>query len=908
MATTTHFTAARIAAALGQPAQAIRAALASIKSGIVLVRGKETAAWSLEQLPKALRDELEAAARRQCYRNAETLLADATAEWRPAVPLAEMADAEIERANKLRLALAPILLRRHADLPAAELEALGVVEYSRAFGHPVSTRHWRTLFKRTLDRDAGADDFGRIELYVSDKPARKSAGQRIVCEAIEELSDQFPAIEDFIFACGNPAAPDEIELRGIWTLVFEEYDRLVKHGTKPKRAARRLRDFIFRKADFLAPSRNALRMAFDRKLERWNEGERSPAALQDRRKDNGAEFGLPEEDRDKLIHRAVFNYRGDIAPAWRDLLNEGFSGTVRERYAGKSFKKSHVPASVMDSVVPEVEILTVLHQGPRAFDAIKGHVTRSYEGIASLRCMSADDFTLNTYFYVPDGKGWFNLTRGQTILFIDFRSLRILGWALEPRASYSSMTIRSLCTHIFSEFGLPDVLYFERGIWKNAALLKGKKDPFTFAQISQGLREFGITFKHAIRPRTKVVERIGGMFQDIAEAEPGYCGRDERHDAPESLRKQMAEVETRKVHPEKYFLSYEQWNRRIRELAARYNAEPQQGKILAGLSPDQAFEMFLDRDNPPNQFPACMRYLFAHDKRIARVTLNGVTVQVGKKSFNYRGKEIAHLVGREVLAWFDPENPEALVVTDLDRQNPVVVARSQETSALECLTGADNLGAELARIEGQASYMKTRFNVLRTKFPLPARKLLFDANTREQLAFGQHIETKKQELQDRADSHRKNIRRAHRLAADTGIILPERAIDRADPDAGKEVRAFLNRKKTPVLDPAPEGGKTYILKSSTSKTPESAHVDYLLNRLTEFRKAGQKSFAGPISIHATARIALSQLGCDLYAPEHFEKVCAYLQEKIDATALGKCNSAAVPPIPNYHSFYQEIKP
>ena len=60
--------------------------------------------------------------------------------------------------------------------------------------------------------------------------------------------------------------------------------------------------------------------------------------------------------------------------------------------------------------------------------------------------------------------------------------------------------------------------------------------------------------------------------------------------------------------------------------------------------------------------------MLAHDKRLARVTLNGVTIQIGKQKFNYRGQEIAHLVGREVLAWFDPENPETIVVTNPDEQ------------------------------------------------------------------------------------------------------------------------------------------------------------------------------------------------------------------------------------------------
>jgi len=285
-------------------------------------------------------------------------------------------------------------------------------------------------------------------------------------------------------------------------------------------------------------------------------------------------------------------------------------------------------------------------------------------------------------------------------------------------------------------------------MWKSATLLKGKTDPFDFTEISQGLREFGVKFIHAIRPRTKAVERVGGMFQDIAEAEPGYCGRDERRDAPESLRRQMAEVEARKVDPSKYFYSFDQWNRRLGQLVDQYNAEPQQGHVLAGMSPDQAFEAHMDRHNPPMQFSAGLRYLLAHDKRRARVTLNGVTLQIGKQKFNYRGREIAHLVGREVVAWFDPENLESLVVTNPDRTNPICVGRSENPSALESLVApeAGTLGRELARIEGQASYMKTRFNVVKAKFPLPQRQLLAAAQAEQR---GREIESSRKEFSDR---------------------------------------------------------------------------------------------------------------------------------------------------------------
>jgi hypothetical protein len=559
---------------------------------------------------------------------------------------------------------------------------------------------------------------------------------------------------------------------------------------RPNGAARRVRAFLFAHASSLALTRPALRMAFSRRLARWCESGRDANSLRDGREENGEHFDFSEADRDLLIHRAVFKYRGDVQPAWGDLLAEGFSEPVRTRYLGKSCGKYRCPVSVMDSVRPEVEILTVLHQGPRAFDAIKGHVARCYDGIASLQCMSGDDFTLNTYFYVPDGQGWFTLTRGQTILFIDFRSLRILGWALEPHASYSSLTIRSLCTHVFGEFGVPEVLQFERGLWKSATLLKGKRDPFDFTEISQGLREFGIRFIHSIRPRSKTVERIGGLFQDIAEAEPGYCGRDERRDAPESLRKQMAEVEARKTHPSKYFYSYEQWNRRIGQIAAQYNSAPQHGQILAGLSPDDAFQNFMDPHDPPKQFSAGLRYLLSHDKRQVRVTLNGITIRIGKQPYNYRGREIAHLVGREALAWFDPENPDVLVVTDLDRQNPICVSRSQDPSALECLTDPDSgtLSRELGRIEHQASYMKTRFNVLKARFPLPERTALADMQT---LELGRKIEVGKSRIREAAVHHQRQRNQANRLTRETGIVVPANARLDGRADDAKYLRDFL---------------------------------------------------------------------------------------------------------------------
>ena len=795
------FTPAQIAAALGITPRAVRKSLREASpAGVVIVQGNEAAAFTLDQLPAALNERLANEATQQQCRTVNTLLTMPRQQWQPAIPLDKLAPDCIASATKLREAMRPWLVRQHEPgLSADDLDNGGLADYHRIFGNRITRRYWRELFMRTIRRDAGAEQWNRLEIYLPDRLHEAAPAAAVVSQA---LADDFAELEEFISACTNPHAPNRTECAAIWTLALDKFTALVRMGRPEKFAARRVRQFLFARAPFLAASRDALLKAFTRKLAALQGAAGDVRVLRDGREENGATFRLPDDDRDLLIHRAVFYYRGDLSPAWRDLLRKGFSQPVRERYAARAASKSHVPASVRADVSPEVEIMTVMYQGKRSYDSIRGYVTRSYEGIASLQCVSGDDFTLNTYFYVPDGNGWFQLTRGQVILFIDFRTLRILGWALEPKKSYSSLTIRSLCTHVFGEFGVPEVLYFERGIWKTAKLLKGSTDPFSFTEISQGLREFGVTFKHAIRPRTKVVERIGGMFQDIAEAEPGYCGRDERRDAPESLRRQMAEVEARKVHPEKYFYSQDQWNRRINQLVEQYNAEPQQGHILGGLSPEQAFQTFMDKENPPLQFPAGLRYLLAHDKRLERVTLNGVTIQIGKQKYNYRGQEIAHLVGRDVLAWFDPENTESIVITNPDRTNPICVTRSQNPNALESLIEpeAGTLGRELSRIGGQESHLKTRYNVVKARFPLPTRQLLNDAQAH---LLGHQIAAQKNEVTEKGKHRQRQQRTAQKFAEKTGVQLPPRAQENITADDSRFLADFLNGKAESAGEPAP---------------------------------------------------------------------------------------------------------
>ncbi len=608
------YTVAQIAGCLGRTAQGVRKALEGIDAdGGQIMQGREAAAFSLGRLPAALLSQLGDVAGRLRFASVEAMLSTRPARYEPPIPISQIAKADIDYAIKLRRAMAWALVNKDtADLSAAEFERRGIEEYAVEF-RAVSGRYWRELLRRVLDRDAGFGDFGRLEIYLPARPALKTEARL----AESPMGDEFQEIQSYIDACRNPLETSKTERRGIWTIALETSKRLAESGLGAARAARQMRKFLFARAPFLAPSRAALANTWKRRVAVFEKGGFNPKALRDRREDNGDPFDLPEHDAFLLVGLAAKNYRGNLSPAWRDLLSGcpagHFSDAVASRYKGPVGTKSHVPAKVRRDHAGTAELLWLWFCGQ--VDDTMGHIDRSYNGIPSMVCSVWDDFTMPCYYYAPDGNGWFVVTRGQILLAVDFRSLCIIGWSMQPQKTYDSPTIRSLCTHVFAEHGIPSILYFERGIWQNSALLKGRAGtPFT--ETEQGLKELGIKFIHATTARAKTVERVGGLLQDLMGGEPGYCGRDERRDAPEGLRRQIAEVETRKTHPSRFFHSVEEWQRRFGEIVDIYNHQPQDVKILAGLPPSEAMHKFADERDPPRTLTPEFRYLLANHKGV----------------------------------------------------------------------------------------------------------------------------------------------------------------------------------------------------------------------------------------------------------------------------------------------------
>jgi len=788
-------TARELATALGLSKRAVLNRLADIPAQARIVHGNEAAAWPLAALPAEWREQLAARAAQGGWRSPDHLLTTPAPRWQPALPLAECAEHAVAKAMKLRTALAGALARRN-DLPGPDLVALALADYQKAFGHGITARHGWNLLERTLARAGAAEAFSRLELYLDERPARKAEAQPPATGDAD--NPRLHRLNVAASLCANPTRPTDAEARALWEAACVTLAAELELGEPPHQARRRVLDFLWRRAPGLAATEGALRAAFARKFERWRTSGFAAAALADQRAEANRERALPvsQDDLDTLIARAVFVCDGRVSQAVRECLQQRLvSEALQARILHNPASKSYVPTWLRDRVKHEVAMLRDVHHGPTKTRDNGAYLDRCWDSVASLDLFCADDCTLPVYFYVPDAKAksGFALMRGQCLLMIDTRSTAILGFALMPSRNYNAATIRSLVTRTADTYGLPrQAFYFERGVWKDAKILTGDKGEtaLEWAGVEQGLREFGLRFIHAIRARSKPVERVLGALQSYMEGEPGYCGRDERRDGFESFARLKREIESGQVSPEGRLYSKDAWVARLGALCDRYNAEPQQGKHTGGLSPEAALEKFQRGGDPTVRFDARCRYLLAHHKKPVRVTVNGITLRFGKQAFNYRNARTGELRGQTVLAWYDPELPEVITVTDMERRNPFCVERSQSVPALDA--PEELLAQEMGRIEAHMGYATTRYRILKPKFALPFRANLVSpqieavgeaiAAGREQQAAESDTRTKARRAAARLGMRPENLRRPDQIEAaeELGRLLKEFQTTEAD--------------------------------------------------------------------------------------------------------------------------------
>lgn len=423
-------TATQIAAVLGMKRQTVQWHLRETPpDGAMVVHGVMAKAWAITSLPPALQERLDEIVQRKNYRSKADVFSNPPKQWQPKWPIATLHQDCIDEATRLQRAQDYYLANQNSPLlTEAELMRHALEDYQRSFGHTVSERHCRNLLNRTIERDGGRKDWQNLALYLPDQLKRKTANHP------QPVSAEFPVLNQAIAGIKKPGEPTREEQELLWLRACESYRAAGGGSPKQKRAILTL---LWQHAPNLAKSPNALRVSFDRKFKTRLKSNGDANAIKDgRRKKLGARVVHYDPDQIDLIkYTAATKREGKRAAAIRMLDELGLITDPRIREmldtrTSKTYLRKSLRDQLRDTVAYRVAAL-----GRRAQEKMVPPGQLTYEGIYSMDCLVGDDTTPNLYFSVPDGKGWFEMTRGQLLCIADFRSLFITAFALNSSAN-----------------------------------------------------------------------------------------------------------------------------------------------------------------------------------------------------------------------------------------------------------------------------------------------------------------------------------------------------------------------------------------------------------------------------------------------------------------------------------------
>lgn len=702
MCSTAHiFPVSRIAELLGVDRKTVRGYFANAPEGRpMIVNGQTAQGWPVEEIPPRLKVRLERSARDQGFDCVERFLGHARRRWVPVVPVGKIAQSAIEAAHVRCTVLAPVL-RRAGAWPIAEIVREALPAWNCQGRHPVTERTLRRWIERAMERDRGFADWSRWEIYLDEELA--TVAPQPMADPARELA--LPHLAEAIAVVAMPANPSAEERERIWHQANKDADILEESGDKPSAVQRAVLLALELSGLPLAKTPAALRKAYGRKRAAWIEGDRRRSALSDSRAQANRErtFELPADDKFTLL-RLALKAGGDLAPAWRQALTGRLlTPQTLGRFQDACADKWRVPHTIRRAVSLDLAQMLQRNQGPRSARLAGAYTPRDWSQVEPGDWWVGDDLTPPVYFWDANDANPQPM-RGQLLMLCDAKTDYVLGWVLLSSRNYNARAIRSLITRCHDTHGLPrEGFHFEYGIWKQSRILTGRKadaDSVSIEDTENGLSEFGCRFSHATTSGQKTIERVFGLLQNRMEDLPGYCGRDERRDCPETTRRHLLAAQSGREHPSKYFLEKKDLMDEFARVVADHNAEPKdrRARRIAGQSPASVYEARQTTDIM--HLGEHGRYLLATHRIAVKVTRQGIRLRSSLGGGLYRNEHTGELIGQTVLAWIDVDAPEAITITTLDREQPRLIERAHEPRAL----GAESWELRAA-VESRRSHM-----------------------------------------------------------------------------------------------------------------------------------------------------------------------------------------------------------
>ncbi len=770
------FTAARIGECAGLSSRWVRDQLEGvIPSGLRTVRGGTVKVYSFPSLPDRVRELIQQRANAGGYEDSVTYLRGVSPQIEQPSPQPALSDihpADVEKTFRRQRALQPVMERLHDPaLSAAELNELGLEAYEREFGHLISTRHLRRLVDRAARRAGANPNWSDPTLHLPEHPRRKPEDEPA---ARLDESDQgdFNELHAKFGLYRTSADLSIAEKERLWELTIKRYDVLLALGREPALLKKSLVAWLWSKVPSLSTSPGSLRVSLERTFSGWIKSGRDDSFFDDGRC-GGKQKAKPwsNEDIEKFCNYAGKQCEGKVSKAARELAKKGMNEGLSEEFilalVTDSMSKSYVDRRLRERARYLTRSFRAYHLGGLHARNERPPLRLDLAGVPSMFAWSSDDATLPVKFWVRGEDGKIQIVRGQFLLHVDFRTLRVMGGVLDWRPQYTAALVRGSLSQPIIEHGIFKWAHWERGLWKKSKLLKGETNSI-LPEVHEGLSRLGIKICHSNHPRSKPVENVIGRLQDMMSGERGFCGRDERRDCPEHVRR--AEMAVRSgADPSEFFQSYDEWAARLVEICGEYNNTWQGGRRLGGLTPDEAFGLFKDVEDPVTKFDPSCAYLVTHDPIPVLVDRMGIRLPFSKGKYSYYNKELGPWKGQKVLAWFDAGDSSHVIVTDMEKRNPFCVEKREDSPMFN--PESPVFHAERKAASEFESYYRARFFALKSTQPMPARRTIKDSGLIEAEVIGQEINRARENFIVTRRQTQSHMRQVDRAAGNLGMTV-----------------------------------------------------------------------------------------------------------------------------------------
>ena len=300
------------------------------------------------------------------------------------------------------------------------------------------------------------------------------------------------------------------------------------------------------------------------------------------------------------------------------------------------------------------------------------YIPRDWSDVKPGDWFNADDVTWNHYFreQLPDGR-WL-LRRGECLLMTDLRTGYPLDFLLIA-GHYNGEHIRNLALKVHDGPGLPrNGYYFERGVWRSRLVVgdNSQGTPVHWRESENGLcsLELKLDIRHATTPRAKPIEGLLRILQERMRCIPGFVGFNERTEEHEREQDLIARANNGDVEALKRFPTQAGWAETISQVLEKFAHDPQNGKMLQGKSPAEAWAEEV-QNRPLRKLPAESRYILSTHRKEITVRQEGIILTIRGERRLYCNKHTGIAIGTRLLAFYNLEMPELLTVSDMDRKN-----------------------------------------------------------------------------------------------------------------------------------------------------------------------------------------------------------------------------------------------